>query len=327
MTNQNSRINEVETVCETKLPLPLAGRGKVRDIYAVGEDQLLIVTTDRLSAFDVVFSDPIPAKGQVLTQISVFWFDLLKDVIPNHLITADLNEMNLPAEVKQKYGSLLEGRTMLVKKTKPLPVECVVRGYITGSCWKDYLKTGSVCGHELPRGLRQCDKLAKPLFTPATKAAVGHDENIDFQTVEKTIGSKLAKKVEQISALLYEKGRDYADSKGILIADTKFEFGLLPDVGAGPRARPTGDHRGSPLPFILIDEILTPDSSRFWPKEGYEPGHDQLSFDKQIVRNYLLELGWNQKPPAPKLPAEVIEKTSRAYSDIFRRLAGKELDR
>ncbi len=306
MTTKTSKI---DSIWETKLPLPLAGRGKVRDIYSVSEDRLLIITTDRLSAFDVVLPDPIPLKGQVLTQISVFWFNFLKDVVPNHLITANVDEMDLPKEVKQKFGAVLEGRSMLVKKAKPLPVECVIRGYITGSGWKDYQKTGAVCGHRLPAGLRQCDKLTRPFFTPATKATVGHDENIDFQTTAKAIGERLAKKVEEVSTRLYEKGRDYADTKGILIADTKFEFGLV----------------GNEL--ILIDEVLTPDSSRFWPKEGYEPGHDQPSFDKQIVRNYLLELGWNQKPPAPKLPAEIIEKTSRAYSDIFRRLTGKELER
>ncbi len=302
-----TKTSKIDTVWETKLPLPLVGRGKVRDIYAVGEDRLLIVTTDRLSAFDVVLPDPIPHKGQVLTQISVFWFDFLSSIVPHHLITADVNEMDLPREVKQKFGSLLEGRSMLVKKAKPLPVECVVRGYLTGSGWKDYLKTGAVCGHKLPSGLRQCERLPKPIFTPATKAAVGHDENIDFQGVVNRIGQGLAKKVEELSIALYAKGRDCAETRGILIADTKFEFGLLGDE------------------LILIDEVLTPDSSRFWPKEGYEPGHDQPSFDKQIVRNYLLDLKWNQKPPAPKLPTEMIERTSRAYCDIFRRLTEKEL--
>ncbi len=298
---------KLETVWETKLPLPFVGRGKVRDIYAVGDDRLLIITTDRLSAFDVVLPDPIPFKGQVLTQISVFWFDFLKSIVPNHLITADVEKMDLPSEVKQKFGSVLEGRSMLVKKAQPLPVEAVIRGYITGSGWKDYLKTGEVCGHKLPTGLRQCGKLAKPLFTPATKATVGHDENIDFKQTVKTIGEDLAKKVETLSLRLYEKGRDYADTRRILIADTKFEFGLL----------------GKDL--ILIDEALTPDSSRFWPKDGYEPGHDQPSFDKQIVRNYLLTLNWNQKPPGPKLPQEVIEKTSLAYREIFQLLTGREL--
>ena len=321
MTTKTSKI---ETVWETKLPLPFLGRGKVRDIYGVDDDKLLIITTDRLSAFDVVLPDPIPLKGQVLTQISVFWFDFLKDVVPNHLITADIDEMNLPKDLRRKFGSILEGRTMLVKKARPLPVECVVRGYITGSGWKDYLKTLAVCGHKLPAGLKQCAQLARPLFTPATKAAVGHDENIDFQTTAKTIGESLAKKVEKVSIALYEKGRDYADTKGILIADTKFEFGLSL-TPPSPRERGEGEGGGEGL--LLIDEVLTPDSSRFWPKENYEAGHDQPSFDKQIVRNYLLELGWNQNPPAPKLPAEVIEKTSRAYSDIFRRLTGKELER
>jgi len=298
---------KTETVWETKLPLPFVGRGKVRDIYAVGDDRLLIVTTDRLSAFDVVLPDPIPFKGQVLTQISVFWFNFLKSVVPNHLITANVEEMQLPRDMKEKYGSVLEGRTMLVKRAKPLPIECVVRGYLAGSGWKDYQKTGAVCGHKLPSGLRQCDKLAKPLFTPATKATVGHDENIDFKTTAKAIGEKLAKNVEALTISLYEKGRDYAATKGILIADTKFEFGLLGDQ------------------LILIDEALTPDSSRFWPKEGYEPGHDQPSYDKQIVRNYLLTLDWNQKPPGPKLPAEIVEKTSRAYREIYERLTGKEI--
>ena len=304
MTTKTSKI---ETVWETKLPLPFLGRGKVRDIYSAGEDKLLIITTDRLSAFDVVLPDPIPYKGQVLTQISVFWFGLLNSIVPNHLITANVDEMDLPREVKQKYGSVLEGRSMLVKKAKPLPVECVVRGYITGSGWKDYLKTGEVCGHKLPAGLKQCAKLAKPLFTPATKATVGHDENIDFKTTAKTVGDSVAKRAEQLSLSLYEKGRDFAETKGILIADTKFEFGLF----------------GNEL--ILIDEALTPDSSRFWPKAGYEPGHDQPSFDKQIVRNYLLTLDWNQKPPGPKLPEEVSEKTSRAYREIYERLVGKEI--
>ncbi len=302
-----THTERVETVWETKLPLPLVGRGKVRDIYALGEDRLFIVATDRLSAFDVVLPDPIPHKGQVLTQISVFWFNFLSSVVPNHFITAKIEEMGLPREVKKKFGNLLEGRTMLVKRAKPLPVECVVRGYLTGSGWKDYLKTGATSGHKLPAGLRQCEKLPKPLFTPATKAVVGHDENIDFRETVKRIGEDVAKKVEALTLALYAKGRDYAESRGILIADTKFEFGL----------------RGDEL--ILIDEVLTPDSSRFWPKEGYEPGHDQPSFDKQIVRNYLETLDWDKRPPGPKLPPEVIEKTSRAYREIYVRLVGKEL--
>lgn len=316
---------KIETVWKTKLPLPFVGRGKVRDIYAVGDEKLLIVTTDRLSAFDVVLPDPIPFKGQVLTQISVFWFDFLKSVVPNHLITADLEEMDLPREVRQKFGSLLEGRSMLVKKARPLPVEAVVRGYITGSGWKDYQKTGEVCGHKLPAGLSQCGKFSGPLFTPATKATVGHDENIDFRQTAKTIGEELARKVEKLAIALYEKGRDYAATRGILIADTKFEFGLL-EKGTVPFKGDCPQKRGQVnSSLILIDEVLTPDSSRFWPKEGYEPGHDQPSFDKQIVRNYLLTLDWNQKPPGPKLPLEVIEKTGHAYREIFQRLTGREL--
>lgn len=302
-----AKTSRIETVWETKLPLPLVGRGKVRDIYAVGEDKLLIVTTDRLSAFDIVLPDPIPSKGRVLTQISVFWFDFLKSIVPNHLITANIHEMGLPEEVEKKFSGQLEGRSMLVKKARPLPVEAVVRGYITGSGWKDYQKTGEVCGHKLPAGLRQCDKFTRPLFTPATKAAVGHDENIDFARTAKTVGEEIARKVEKLAVTLYEKGRDYAETKGILIADTKFEFGLL----------------GKEL--ILIDEALTPDSSRFWPKAGYEAGHDQPSFDKQIVRNYLLTLDWNQKPPGPRLPAEIIEKTSNAYREIYQCLTGKSI--
>jgi len=331
------KLDAMETVWETKLPLPLVGRGKVRDIYAVGEDKLLIVTSDRLSAFDVVLPDPIPFKGRVLTQISVFWFDFLKSVVPNHLLTAEVGEMDLPREVKQKFAGELEGRSMLVKRAKPLPVEAVVRGYLTGSGWKDYQKTGEVCGHKLPAGLRQCDKLTRPLFTPATKAAVGHDENIDFERTAKTIGEDLARKVGRLAISLYEKGRDFAQKKGILIADTKFEFGLLA-AKSGQAASSLGqtngksslspffdEGRGQGAGLLLIDEVLTPDSSRFWPKAGYEPGRDQPSFDKQIVRNYLLALDWNQKPPGPKLPEEIIEKTSRAYRGIYERLTGKNL--
>jgi phosphoribosylaminoimidazole-succinocarboxamide synthase len=305
---------KAETVWETKLPLPLVGRGKVRDIYAVGDDKLLIITTDRLSAFDVVLPDPVPFKGQVLTQISVFWFDFLKSVVPNHLITARLEEMDLPREVKQKFGALLEGRSMLVKKARPLPVEAVVRGYLTGSGWKDYQKTGEVSGHKLPAGLKQCGKFARPLFTPSTKATVGHDENIDFNRTAKTIGEDVARRVEKLAIALYEKGRDYADTRGILIADTKFEFGIIDNVGAIHES-----------PLLLIDEVLTPDSSRFWPKAGYGPGHGQPSFDKQIVRNYLLTLDWNQKPPGPRLPAEIIEKTSNAYREIYKLLTGRQI--
>jgi phosphoribosylaminoimidazole-succinocarboxamide synthase len=300
--------SEIKTVTQTNLPLPLVGRGKVRDIYAVGDDKLLIITSDRLSAFDVVLPNPIPYKGAVLTQISRFWFDYFSKSLSHHLITTDVEKMGLPKEVVEKHGEELRGRSMLTKKAKPLPIECVVRGYVTGSGWKDYQKTGAVCGHVLPKGLKQCAKLEKPLFTPATKESTGHDINIDFDAAVKLCGEDIAKKARELSIMIYEKGRDYAAQKGILIADTKFEFGLL----------------GKEL--ILIDEVLTPDSSRFWPADQYEEGHDQPSFDKQIVRNYLLEIKWNQQPPAPTLPQDVVEKTSQAYRDAYKKLVGKDLN-
>ncbi len=303
---KESVATKTKTLWESNLPLLLIGRGKVRDIYAMGEDQLLIVASDRLSAFDYILPNPIPFKGQVLTHISVVSSDFFKDIVPNHLIMANIKEMGLPKNVLSEFGEYLEGRSMLVKKAKPFLIECVVRGYITGSGWKDYLKTGSVCGHKLPKGLKQCDKLPKPLFTPATKAASGHDENISFKEAVKIVGKKNAEDLQQLSIDLYEKGADFASSKGILMADTKFEFGLF---------------NGK---IILIDEVLTPDSSRFWPKNVYEPGHDQPSFDKQIVRNYLLDIKWNQKPPAPKLPEAIVEKTSASYREIYERLTGKK---
>ncbi len=301
------KFSEIETVWETKLPLPLLNRGKVRDIYAVGEGKLLIVTSDRLSAFDVVLPNPIPFKGKVLNQISSFWFGFFNSFVKHHLITDDISEMDLPSEVKNQFGFSLEGRSMLVHRTKLLPIECVVRSYITGSGWKDYLAMGKVCGHELPKGLRQCGRLPKPLFTPSTKATVGHDENVDFDYAVRTVGRETAEKIRDLSIRLYQKGAEWAEKKGIVIADTKFEFGVLDGQ------------------ILLIDEVLTPDSSRFWPKDGYQEGHDQPSFDKQIVRNYLESTGWNKKPPAPKLPQDVIEKTSQAYRDAYRRLTGKEL--
>jgi phosphoribosylaminoimidazole-succinocarboxamide synthase len=299
--------SQPRTVTQTHLPLPLIGRGKVRDIYAVGTDKLLIVTSDRLSAFDVVLPNPIPYKGAVLTQISAFWFDHFASTVQHHLITTQVSKMGLPSEVVAKHGEELEGRSMLVRRCQPLTIECVVRGYVTGSGWKDYQKTGAVCGHVLPKGLQQCAKLEKPLFTPATKEATGHDINIDFDEACKRVGKQVAEKARDLSIMIYEKGRDYAAQKGILIADTKFEFGLLGDQ------------------LILIDEVLTPDSSRFWPADKYEAGHDQPSFDKQIVRNYLLDIKWNQQPPAPVLPEDVVEKTSQAYRDAYKKLTGKEL--
>lgn len=300
-------LNTIETVLKTELPLPLLGRGKVRDIYQMGSDKLLIVTTDRLSAFDVIMPNPIPFKGKVLTQISVFWLGLFSKIVPNHLITTDIHQMGLPAEVLTKYGSMLEGRSMLVKKAKPFPVECIVRGYVTGSGWKDYQKTGAICGHVLQKDLKQCQKLPKPIFTPSTKAEVGHDENIDRDQAAKLVGADAAKKLEELSIKIYQTGADYAETRGILIADTKFEFGLL-----------NGE-------IILIDEIMSPDSSRFWPKDQYETGRDQPSFDKQIVRNYLSGLDWNKQPPAPSLPAEIVEKTSKAYCAAYELLTGMPL--
>ncbi|OGW86646.1 MAG: phosphoribosylaminoimidazolesuccinocarboxamide synthase [Omnitrophica bacterium RIFCSPHIGHO2_02_FULL_46_11] len=297
----------VKTLWESHLPLPLVGRGKVRDIYEVGPDKLLIVASDRLSAFDVVLPNPIPFKGEVLTQISVFWFEFVKNVTPHHLITADVNQMDLPQKLTDQFSQYLKGRSMLVKRTVPFMAECVVRGYLTGSGWKDYLKTGSVCGHKLPRGLSQCQKLPTPLFTPATKATTGHDENISFEQMAKIVGEKNAEQLRSHSIDLYQRGAEYAASKGIIVADTKFEFGDLDGK------------------IILIDEVLTPDSSRFWPTEGYEPGHDQPSFDKQIVRNYLLGINWDQKPPGPELPDSVIQKTSAAYREIYERLSGKKV--
>jgi len=297
----------MKTVWESNLPLLLVGRGKVRDIYAVGDDQLLVVTSDRLSAFDHILPNPIPYKGEVLTRISEFWFDFLKEIVPNHFLTSDVAKMGLPESVVAEHGTYLEGRSMLVKKAKPYMIECVVRGYITGSGWKDYQKTGSVCGHKLPKGLKQCEKFPEPLFTPATKATDGHDENIDFSQAQEIVGKEIAEKLRSTSIELYKKGAAYAESRGIIMADTKFEFGEL-----------NGE-------YILIDEVLTPDSSRFWPKDTYEAGHDQPSLDKQIVRNYCLEINWNKMPPVPELPASIVHKTSDAYREIYEKLTGERI--
>ncbi|MBI4228048.1 MAG: phosphoribosylaminoimidazolesuccinocarboxamide synthase [Candidatus Omnitrophica bacterium] len=297
------------TVWETALPLPLVNRGKVRDIYAVGDDRLLIVTTDRLSAFDVVLPTPIPDKGKVLNQISLFWFERFQALVPHHLIETDPVRYGLPEAVAREHGAALAGRSVLVKRAQPLPIECVVRGYLAGSGWKDYQKTGAVCGYRLPPGLQQCQQLPTPIFTPATKATVGHDENIDFEAAAKLVGAGVAAQVRDLSIRLYQEGAAYACTKGILIADTKFEFGRLGDQ------------------LLLIDEVLTPDSSRFWPADGYAPGHDQPSFDKQIVRNWLERSGWDKRPPAPALPPEVAAQTAQAYRDAFTRLTGSPLAR
>jgi phosphoribosylaminoimidazole-succinocarboxamide synthase len=300
-------LEKGEAILETHLPLPRVAVGKVRDIYSVSADKLLIVTTDRLSAFDVVLPNPIPMKGKVLNQITLFWLDHFKGILPQHLITADVDRMGLSAEVVKNFRHEIEGRSVLVKKAAPLEIECVVRGYITGSGWKDYLKTGQVCGHSLPSGLKQCQKFPEPIFTPSTKAKAGHDINIDFSEAIRIVGKDIAQQAKDLSILLYKKGQEYAASKGIIIADTKFEFGI---------------HDGK---LMLIDEILTPDSSRFWPADQYETGHDQPSFDKQIVRNYLETLAWEKRPPAPELPLEIIEKTTAAYCEIYKRLSGKEI--
>jgi phosphoribosylaminoimidazole-succinocarboxamide synthase len=286
---------------ESRLPgVPLWRRGKVRDVYDLG-DRLLIVATDRLSAFDVVLPTGIPGKGVVLTQLSLFWFRLLADLIPNHVVASDVDEY--PPELRT-HRSQLEGRSMVVLKTEPLPIECVVRGYIAGSGWKDYRATGAICGLPLPPGLREADRLEAPLFTPATKAETGHDENIPFSEVEKTLGKERAREVRDVSISLYTRARAHAEERGILLADTKFEFGLR-------------DQR-----LIWIDEALTPDSSRFWPQAGYAPGRSQPSFDKQYVRDYLESLQWDKRPPGPSLPEDIVARTTAKYREAYALLTG-----
>ncbi len=284
--------------------LDLLKRGKVRDIYDV-DDKLLIVATDRMSAFDVVMDDPIPDKGKILTSISIFWFNQLAPIVENHILSTDPAEYPEPC---QKYREQLEGRSMLVKRAKPLPVECIVRGYISGSGWEEYKSKGSICGIPLKEGLVESEKLPTPLFTPSTKAEKGiHDENISFETATEILGKEIAEKVRALSLKIYEFGRELADQKGIIIADTKFEFGFE-----------NGD-------LILIDEVLTPDSSRFWPMAAYSPGGPQKSFDKQYLRDYLNSLDWPKEPPPPKLPPEVIEKTREKYIEALERLTGHGL--
>jgi phosphoribosylaminoimidazole-succinocarboxamide synthase len=284
--------------------LKLVSRGKVRDMYDC-DDTLLIVATDRISAFDVVLPDGIPCKGAVLSQMSAYWFSEMSDVIDNHFIAAD------PAAFPplcRPYAETLRGRAMLVKKARPLPVECVVRGYLAGSGWTEYQRNGSICGIPIEKGLKESSRLEQPIFTPTTKAEQGtHDENITMETVEEMIGAELARRVKEASLSLYAKGSEMARRKGIIICDTKFEFGLF---------------NGN---LILIDEVLTPDSSRFWPEDEYQPGRPQRSFDKQFVRDYLLTLGWDKKPPAPRLPEDIIRKTSERYQQAYRRITGKEL--
>lgn len=289
-------------VWETNFPgLNLVSRGKVRDIYEVGDD-LLIVATDRLSAFDVVLPTPIPDKGRVLTQLSLFWFKTLEDVVPHHVLSAS----DFPAPTNA-YRQQLAGRSMLCRKTRPLPIECVVRGYLAGSGWKDYQAKGKVCGVALPPGLRESDRLPAPIFTPSTKATTGHDENISFDEVVARIGGERAEELRSVSLQIYRRAAAYAEPRGILLADTKFEFGLIGDE------------------LIWIDEALTPDSSRFWPAQGYKPGRSQPSFDKQYVRDYLESIGWNKQPPGPQLPPEVVERTRVKYREAYRLLVGVEL--
>ena len=291
-------------ISETNFPkLKLRGRGKVRDIYELDDGLLLIVATDRLSAFDVVLPTPIPDKGRVLTQLSVFWFDYLEDVVKNHLIASKF----FPPELSP-YADELRGRAMLVRKTEPILVECVVRGYLSGSGWKEYRESGSVSGVRLPAGLVESDRLPQPIFTPSTKAAIGHDENISFDQVVSEIGGPLAERLREVSLTLYRRAAEHAMARGIIIADTKFEFGTL----------------GNDL--VWIDEALTPDSSRFWPADRYEPGKAQPSFDKQYVRDYLERIAWNKQPPAPVLPPEVVAGTKEKYREAYQRITGHALD-
>ena len=299
-----SFVESAAPLLETRIPgLPVWRRGKVRDVYDLG-GELLIVATDRLSAFDVVLPTGIPDKGRVLTQLSLFWFRLLADVVPNHVLTADVS--SYPPELRE-FEPQLVGRSMLVRKTEPLPVECVVRGYITGSGWKDYKASGTVCRIPLPAGLRESDRLEPPIFTPSTKAEVGHDENIAFDQVEALLGAERADEARRVSLALYERGRAHAEGRGIILADTKFEFGLRDGA------------------LVWIDEALTPDSSRFWPRDGYAPGRPQPSFDKQYVRDYLEGLAWDKRPPGPVLPADVVARTREKYLEAYARITGNPL--
>ena len=298
-------MSSEKMVLETEIPgLELIARGKVRDIYAADADSLLIVTTDRISAFDVVLPNGVPGKGKVLTALSKHWFQLLEGVVDNHLLSTEVKDFPAAA---QPYADILEGRTMLVRKAKPMPVECIARGYITGSGWKDYLATGAVCGHALPEGLQEAARLEKPLFTPSTKAEQGdHDENIDFETTVKLVGQETAEWLREMTLKIYDFARVYAEERGIIIADTKMEFGRLED--------------GS---IILIDEVLTPDASRFWNRDEWSPGSTPPSYDKQVVRNYLMTLDWDRSHPGPKLTDNIIEKAVERYEGIAARIAQK----
>lgn len=294
-----------QVVLSTELKLPLVGRGKVRDIYDVGES-LLFVASDRISAFDCVLGSGIPCKGRVLTQMSLFWFDFLRETVPNHLQTADVAEY--PAEVSEQ-AEMLAARSMLVKKARMIPVECVARGYLAGSGWKEYRAEGTVCGIRLPEGLQDGDRLPEPIFTPAAKAQSGHDENILFEAVVDQVGEQLAERLRELTLRIYEQAASYAAQRGILLADTKFEFGFVGEE------------------LVLADEVLTPDSSRYWPADSYAPGGPQRSFDKQYVRDYLETLSWDKKPPAPGLTDEVVRNTSQKYQEAYERITGRVLGR
>jgi phosphoribosylaminoimidazole-succinocarboxamide synthase len=299
-------MSAATTLLQTSLPdLKLLRRGKVRDVYDVDDDSLLIVATDRISAFDCILPTPIECKGEVLTALSEFWFEQLKDVVANHLIESDVEAM--PPAV-QRHAQTLKGRSMLVRRAQVFPVECVVRGYLVGSGWKDYKRTGEVCGHKLPEGLVESAKLPEALFTPSTKAEEGHDENITEDQVRELIGGEKTALLRDTSLRLYREAEEYARQRGIIIADTKFEFGL--------------DKDGQ---LLLVDEVLTPDSSRFWPADEYQPGRSQPSFDKQFVRDYLETLDWDKKPPAPAIPNEIAAATTARYLEAYRLLTGKEL--
>ncbi|QOY90459.1 phosphoribosylaminoimidazolesuccinocarboxamide synthase [Paludibaculum fermentans] len=295
----------MSTLLQTNIPsLPLIARGKVRDVYAVGDDKLLMIATDRISAFDCVLGSPIPDKGRVLTQLSLFWFDFLKDVVPNHLISANVSDY--PADLHQ-YSDQLESRSMLVKRAEMVQIECVARGYISGSGWKEYKADGTVCGIQLPSGLKESDRLPEPIFTPAFKAQSGHDENISFEKAAQIAGQDVVTRLRDLTLGIYSKAAGYALTRGIILADTKFEFGFIGDT------------------LTLGDEVLTPDSSRFWPAADYKSGGAQPSFDKQFVRDYLETLSWNKQPPAPSLPADVIEKTSDKYREAYEKITGSKL--
>jgi phosphoribosylaminoimidazole-succinocarboxamide synthase len=285
--------------------LQLHASGKVRDVYNLDQDHLLFVATDRLSAFDYILATGIPNKGRILTQISLFWFDFLKDIVPNHVVTADVNRY--PAAIR-KHADELRGRSMMVMRAEMCPVECVARGYLSGSGWKEYQATGTVCGIKLPPGLKESEQLPEPLFTPATKASTGHDINISFEEMCTRVDPELSRQLRDLTLRIYKKAADYARQRGIIIADTKFEFGQ------------------TALGITLADEVLTPDSSRFWPADTYQPGKAQDSYDKQYVRDYLEEIRWNKQPPAPALPQEVARRTSEKYLEAYRQLTGRELE-